>query len=75
LTPLTDLVPLWLCARLHPFQLFGKHYKSPARPILTTTYLNNNDVTALFAATDDLVLTRPTLTNTHDIRVILVDQT
>jgi glycerate 2-kinase len=36
-------------------------------------YLDNNDATALFAATGDLLLTGPTLTNVNDIRVILVD--
>ena len=37
-------------------------------------YLDNNDATAFFAATGDLVLTGPTLTNVNDIRVILVGQ-
>jgi glycerate 2-kinase len=36
-------------------------------------YLENNDATAFFAATGDLLLTGPTLTNVNDIRVILVD--
>ena len=36
-------------------------------------YLGNNDATAFFAATGDLLLTGPTLTNVNDIRVILVD--
>src|SRR5580692_76439 len=36
-------------------------------------YLANNDATAFFAATGDLVLTGPTLTNVNDVRVILVD--
>jgi hydroxypyruvate reductase len=36
-------------------------------------YLDNNDATAFFAATDDLLLTGPTLTNVNDVRVILVD--
>jgi glycerate 2-kinase len=36
-------------------------------------YLANNDATAFFAATDDLLQTGPTLTNVNDIRVILVD--
>ena len=39
----------------------------------TKTYLDNNDATAFFAATGDLLLTGPTLTNVNDIRVILVD--
>jgi hydroxypyruvate reductase len=37
-------------------------------------YLDNNDATAFFSATGDLLLTGPTLTNVNDIRVILVDQ-
>jgi glycerate 2-kinase len=37
-------------------------------------YLDNNDATAFFAATGDLVVTGPTLTNVNDVRVILVDQ-
>jgi glycerate 2-kinase len=37
------------------------------------SYLDNNDATAFFAATGDLVLTGPTLTNVNDVRVILVD--
>jgi glycerate 2-kinase len=36
-------------------------------------YLENNDATAFFAATGDLLLTGPTLTNVNDIRAILVD--
>jgi glycerate 2-kinase len=36
-------------------------------------YLVNNDATAFFSATGDLVLTGPTLTNVNDVRVILVD--
>jgi glycerate 2-kinase len=36
-------------------------------------YLDNNDATAFFAATGDLVLTGPTLTNVNDVRVILVE--
>lgn len=36
-------------------------------------YLANNDATAFFIATGDLLLTGPTLTNVNDIRVILVD--
>jgi hydroxypyruvate reductase len=35
-------------------------------------YLDNNDASAFFAATGDLLLTGPTLTNVNDIRVILV---
>ena len=37
-------------------------------------YLDNNDATAFFAATGDLLLTGPTLTNVNDIRAILVDE-
>jgi hydroxypyruvate reductase len=37
------------------------------------TYLDNNDATAFFAATGDLLKTGPTLTNVNDIRVILVE--
>jgi glycerate 2-kinase len=36
-------------------------------------YLDNNNATAFFTATGDLLLTGPTLTNVNDIRVILVD--
>jgi hydroxypyruvate reductase len=36
-------------------------------------YLDNNDATAFFAATGDLLLTGPTLTNVNDIRAILVE--
>ena len=36
-------------------------------------YLENNDATAFFARTGDLLLTGPTLTNVNDVRVILVD--
>jgi glycerate 2-kinase len=36
-------------------------------------YLDNNDATAFFAATGDLLQTGPTLTNVNDIRAILVD--
>ncbi|MGA9951619.1 MAG: MOFRL family protein, partial [Bradyrhizobium sp.] len=36
-------------------------------------YLANNDTTAVFALTGDLLLTGPTLTNVNDVRVILVD--
>ncbi|MGA7803987.1 MOFRL family protein, partial [Bradyrhizobium sp.] len=37
------------------------------------TYLANNDASAFFALTGDLLQTGPTLTNVNDIRVILVD--
>jgi glycerate 2-kinase len=36
-------------------------------------YLDNNDATAFFTATSDLLSTGPTLTNVNDVRVILVD--
>ncbi|MBJ7403953.1 MAG: glycerate kinase [Bradyrhizobium sp.] len=36
-------------------------------------YLDNNDATAFFEATGDLLKPGPTLTNVNDIRVILVD--
>jgi glycerate 2-kinase len=36
-------------------------------------YLANNDATAFFEVTGDLLVTGPTLTNVNDIRVILVD--
>jgi hydroxypyruvate reductase len=36
-------------------------------------YLANNDATAFFEKTGDLLTTGPTLTNVNDIRVILVD--
>src|ERR1043166_2487272 len=38
------------------------------------SYLENNDATAFFEKTDDLLVTGPTLTNVNDIRVILVDR-
>jgi hydroxypyruvate reductase len=37
-------------------------------------YLDDNDATAFFAATGDLLKTGPTLTNVNDIRVILLDE-
>ncbi len=36
-------------------------------------YLDNNDATAFFGLTGDLLLTGPTLTNVNDIRAILVE--
>jgi glycerate 2-kinase len=38
------------------------------------TFLDNNDATAFFEATGDLLETGPTLTNVNDIRVILVER-
>jgi hydroxypyruvate reductase len=37
-------------------------------------YLANNDATGFFAATGDLLLTGPTLTNVNDVRVVLVER-
>ena len=37
-------------------------------------YLDNNDATAFFTATGDLLLTGPTLTNVNDVRMILVEE-
>ncbi|MBS0528979.1 MAG: glycerate kinase [Proteobacteria bacterium] len=45
-----------------------------AQNLDAAAYLANNDATAFFAATGDLLLTGPTLTNVNDIRVILVDR-
>ncbi len=38
-----------------------------------SAFLDNNDATAFFSATGDLLQTGPTLTNVNDVRVILVD--
>src|SRR6516225_8671079 len=43
-----------------------------AKNLDPAAHLANNDATAFFAATGDLLLTGPTLTNVNDIRVILV---
>jgi glycerate 2-kinase len=48
--------------------------KMTSRGLDPGAYLDNNDATAFFAATGDLLLTGPTLTNVNDIRVILVDR-
>jgi hydroxypyruvate reductase len=37
-------------------------------------HLKNNDATAFFAATGDLLVTGPTLTNVNDVRVVLVEK-
>ena len=37
------------------------------------SYLDNNDATAFFTKTGDLLLTGPTLTNVNDVRAILVE--
>jgi glycerate 2-kinase len=47
--------------------------KMKAQSLDPQAYLANNDATAFFAATGDLLLTGPTLTNVNDVRVILVD--
>ena len=47
--------------------------KMKAQGLDPRAYLDNNDATAFFAATGDLLQTGPTLTNVNDIRVILVD--
>jgi glycerate 2-kinase len=44
-----------------------------AKSLDPKAYLANNDATAFFAATGDLLQTGPTLTNVNDVRVILVD--
>src|SRR5216683_3016708 len=47
--------------------------KMKAQNLDPRAYLANNDATAFFTATGDLLLTGPTLTNVNDVRVILVD--
>jgi glycerate 2-kinase len=47
--------------------------KMEAQKLDPQAYLANNDATTFFAATGDLLLTGPTLTNVNDIRVILVE--
>jgi hydroxypyruvate reductase len=47
--------------------------KMKAERLDPRAYLDNNDATAFFAATGDLLQAGPTLTNVNDIRVILVD--
>lgn len=44
-----------------------------AQALDPAAYLANNDATAFFEATGDLLITGPTLTNVNDVRVILVD--
>jgi glycerate 2-kinase len=44
-----------------------------ARGLDPKAYLANNNATAFFAGTGDLLQTGPTLTNVNDVRVILVD--
>jgi glycerate-2-kinase len=57
-----------------PIKRIADQDREDALGLDAEAYLNNNDTTAFFAATGDLVLTAPTLTNFNDIRVILVDQ-
>jgi len=45
-----------------------------ARRLEPAAFLDNNDATAFFGLTGDLLQTGPTLTNVNDIRVILVDR-
>jgi glycerate 2-kinase len=47
--------------------------KVAAQGLQPRAFLDNNDATAFFAATADLLQTGPTLTNVNDVRVILVD--
>jgi hydroxypyruvate reductase len=47
--------------------------KMKAQQLDPAACLANNDATAFFAATGDLLLTGPTLTNVNDIRAILVE--
>jgi len=47
--------------------------KMKAQKLDARATLDNNDATAFFTATGDLLQTGPTLTNVNDIRVILVD--
>jgi hydroxypyruvate reductase len=48
--------------------------KMKSRGLDPQKYLDNNDATAFFEATGDLLRTGPTLTNVNDVRVILVDR-
>ena len=47
--------------------------KMKAQGLAPQAYLDNNDATAFFEATGDLLQPGPTLTNVNDIRVILVE--
>jgi glycerate 2-kinase len=51
----------------------GTFARMTAQGLDPAAYLANNDATAFFAATGDLLQTGPTLTNVNDVRVILVD--
>ena len=45
-----------------------------AKNLDAAAYLRNNDATAFFTATGDLLHSGPTLTNVNDVRVILVER-
>jgi hydroxypyruvate reductase len=45
-----------------------------AQGLDAAAYLKNNDATAFFSATGDLLHSGPTLTNVNDVRVILVER-
>jgi glycerate 2-kinase len=47
--------------------------KMKTQALDSRAYLDNNDATAFFAATGDLLRTGPTLTNVNDVRAILVE--
>src|SRR5438477_4249677 len=47
--------------------------KMKSRGLEARAFLDNNDASAFFAATGDLLQTGPTLTNVNDVRVILVE--
>ncbi len=55
---------------IEPVHTFAK---MKARRVEPQDYLDDNDATAFFEASGDLLLPGPTLTNVNDIRVILVD--
>ncbi|MGY3478614.1 glycerate kinase type-2 family protein [Bradyrhizobium ottawaense] len=47
--------------------------RAKSRGLDARSYLGNNDASAFFAETGDLLQTGPTLTNVNDLRVILVE--
>ncbi|HEU0082185.1 MAG TPA: glycerate kinase [Bradyrhizobium sp.] len=51
----------------------GTFAKMKSLALDAQSYLDNNDATAFFEKTGDLLVTGPTLTNVNDIRVILVE--
>ncbi len=51
----------------------GTFAKMKSLALEPAAYLANNDASAFFEATGDLLLTGPTLTNVNDVRVILVE--